>query len=79
MANPNSTKRLKKLKELTPEELNKEKVTIKLNKEEKASISYDEQAANYVTEKLDKFRVELLLRLYCNICSFSIRTIRTIK
>ena len=36
------------------------KMARKLNKEDKASISYDEHAANYITEKLDKIWVGLL-------------------
>lgn len=45
------------------------KVTIKLPKEECKSpepklVSYEEQAANYVSDKLDKFKVMTFLTVY---------------
>ena len=59
------TKRLKRLKDVSNEDQNEEKITVKLSKGAKASpqkktISYEEQAANYANsgaDKLDAFKV----------------------
>lgn len=66
MQNKN-TKRLKKLKDLSGEEVEEEKIKVVLSKEEKkvSLIPYDVQAANHAAnsgnDKLDKFKVKSLI------------------
>lgn len=58
------TKRLKRLKDVSNDDQNEEKITVKLSKAkaspQKKTISYEEQAANYANsgaDKLDAFKV----------------------